>query len=462
MHTYHKSRFTVVITIRYGDTEWAAVYNTLSGAFVLIPREDWTALIHNGAIRSDPATVEHLLQQGILVKVGTDETLVYQNWRLQHVYSPSTIKSKMIVSRRCNMRCKYCLIDKESRDMKSEVAGEIDKFFLGVIREARPLMVSDEAGGTETMLNAGVLIESATRRFHFCQGLGIPYNLSMITNGTLLDRHTIERLIEVGLARVRVSVAGPARIHDALRPFKGGGGTHGIIMRNLAAISGLVPIMIECQYDSASRDYEDVPEMFDDFDLYGIAVDRVRFCPILRTRTNSPFQSGFGDPQIYLCLIAEAKKRGYSQFDHTPSNRCAADFRYNYVFDTGGELMPCPALQGGELAYGHARTGIDFIAESQLLMRKLPDKCLNDCSLLGVCGGGCRAQALVTGGDFNGIDCRYDTLLVFLEAYIREKAEETLASTGEEAITHDRKPAPEAYLIGGRMSEHRQKHPTDR
>lgn len=431
MVSFQKSRFTIDIPIVHGGQKFSAVYHTLSEASLLIPGEDWTAILNGGGGGCDPATTEHLCEQGILVRDGTDETAVYENWKLQHVYSPSTIKSKMIVTRRCNMRCTYCMIDKEALSMSSETARQIDRFYLGLIRDARPLAVSDEAGGAETMLNVGVLIESATRRFCFCEGLGIPYSLSMVTNGSLLDRCSIERLAEVGLNRVRVSIAGPARIHDALRPFKGGGGTYEIIMRNLAAISGLVPIMIECQYDSTSPDHEAIPEMFDDFGRYGIAVDKVRFCPILPTRTDSPFQSGIGDPEIYLRLSREARKRGYAQFDVPPSNRCAADFRYDYVFDTGGEIIPCPALQGGELAYGDVRKGVDFVAESQILMRKLPDKCLHDCELLPVCMGGCRHQALATKGDFNGIDCRYDTLRVSLESYIREKAEETLSSGGQ-------------------------------
>ena len=431
MHRFYKSRFVKDIPIFHCGMEFIAIYHTLSEAFLILPHQDWEAILESGGIGCDLETLEYVCGQGILVRSDTDETLVYENWKLQHVYNPKTIKSKILISRQCNMCCRYCLIDKEARDMSSGTAREIDKFYLGVIREARPLAVSDEAGGAETMLNARVLIESATRRFYFCEGLGIPYSLSMVTNGTLIDRRTIERLAAVGLNMIRVSIAGPARVHDALRPFKGGGGTYEIIMRNLAAIAGLVSIQIECQYDSASPDHEAIPEMFDDFDRYGVAVNKVHFCPILPTRTDSPFQSGIGDPEIYLRLTAEARKRGYAQFDEPPSSRCAAEFRYYYVFDTGGEIIPCPALQGGELAYGDVRKGVDFVAESQILMRKLPDKCLHECELLPVCMGGCRQQALVTQGDFNGIDCHRETLRVFLESYIREKAEETLASGGE-------------------------------
>lgn len=428
MYPYSKSRFTIEVDIIHRGAELSAIYNTLSGALVLCSRDDWAAILHNGG---DPAARERLNEQGILKAPGTDETQLYHNWKLQHVYSPGTIKSRMIVTRRCNMRCRYCLIDKEARDMTSETAEEIDKFYLGVIREAHPFAVCDEAGGAETMLNPGVLIESATRRFYFCEGLGIPYSLSMVTNCSLVDRRTIERLRTVGLKMIRVSIAGPARIHNALRPFKDGGGTYEIVLRNLAAVSDLVSIMIECQYDSASNDHEAIPEMFDDFEHHGVKIDKIRFCPILPTRTDSPFQSGIGDPEIYLRLTREARNRGYTQFDVPPSNRCAADVRYHYVFDTNGEIVPCPALQGAEFACGDVRKGVNFVEESKLLMRRLPDKCLNECELLPLCMGGCRQQALATRGDFHGINCLHDSLRMFLESYVREKAEEALAAEGD-------------------------------
>ena len=74
------------------------------------------------------------------------------------------------------------------------------------------------------------------------------------------------------------------------------------------------------------------------------------------------------------------------------------------------------------MAYGHVTTGVDFVAESQLLKRKLPHKCLNECPILPICMGGCRLQALVNGHGFNGIDCHDEIHRLFLEEYIRERA----------------------------------------
>jgi radical SAM protein with 4Fe4S-binding SPASM domain len=193
-------------------------------------------------------------------------------------------------------------------------------------------------------------------------------------------------------------------------------------MENLQAISGLTPITIECQYDSGALDYMRLPEMMDDFVARDIAVENIAFTPILQRRGEGQYDSGMGDPRRSLFLKQEAGKRGYPVNDEAPSNACMADFRSRFIFDTDGSIIPCPSLQSGEMAYGHVTKGIDFIAESQLLKRKLPDRCLLQCELLPICMGGCRLQALVNQKDFSGIDCHYETYRLFLEDYIRERA----------------------------------------
>jgi radical SAM protein with 4Fe4S-binding SPASM domain len=137
-----------------------------------------------------------------------------------------------------------------------------------------------------------------------------------------------------------------------------------------------------------------------------------------------------GDVEIFLFLKQAAVQHGVPVSDSAPSNACMTDFRSILVFDTDGSIIPCPSLQGGEMAYGTVLTGIDFVAESQVLNRKLPDQCLNQCELLPLCMGGCRLQALTRHNDFNGIDCHYDTYRRLLEDYIRAKASAVLFQDG--------------------------------
>lgn len=398
------------------------LYHTLTGAFSIICEKDWSAITNNSNVPTDPNAIETLCEQGILAAEGEDEVIVFEAWRNQYVHDFTTMKSKVLVTRKCNNRCLYCIIDPEAKEMSRETARLMDGFYIDMIKKKNPLQVQDDFLGGEPFLNTKIILESAQRRFFFCEGKKIDYGFTITTNGTLVSKSVILEMKTIGLSAIRVSLAGPAYIHDRLRPSSNNEKTYAKIMENLESISGLIPIGIECQYDSGTLDFQSIPEMLDDFTQRNIQIENIAFTPILPQRGKNLFDSGMGDPRIFLYLKHEASKRGYPMNDQAPSNACMADFRSTIVFDTDGSIIPCPSLQGSEMSYGHVATGIDFVAESRLLKRNLPDKCINECELLPICFGGCRLQALIQQEDFSGIDCHYDAYRLFLEDYIREKA----------------------------------------
>lgn len=429
MSGYRQSRFALDLPIEGREDELSAVYNTLTEALVLMPAAQWTNIV-DADPGADPETIEQLTQQGILVREGVDEAVVFKEWMQRHVHDFGTMRSKVLVTRRCNNQCTYCIIDSEAADMSARTAREMDEFYLEQVESNHPRQVQDDYLGGEPLLNLDVIIESASRRFYFCKGRGIDYGFTMTTNGTLITPAVTAKLKTVGLTAVRVSLAGPAPVHDELRPSAGGGKTYEKILKNIEKISGSVPVRIECQYDAGARDFMRIPEMLEDMNSRNIRVEDIAFTPILEKRGESGFCAGMGDVEMFLFLKQEAAQRGFAVSENAPSNACMTDFRCIYVFDTDGSIIPCPSLQGGEMAYGNVLTGIDFVAESQLLKRKLPDQCLNQCELLPVCMGGCRLQALTRHNDFNGIDCHYDTYRSLLEEYIRAKAAAALSQDG--------------------------------
>lgn len=428
MATYKKSKYTVEIPIDDNGDIRTCLYHTLTGAFSLMRKEDWSVLMDNPGVPTDHSTIEILCRQGILVAENEDEIALFKAWRNQYVYDFTTIKSKVLVTRKCNNRCLYCILDAEAKEMSRETARLMDEFYIDIIKKNNPSQVQDDFLGGEPLLNPNIILESAQRRFFFCEGKGIDYGFSITTNGTLVSKSIISEMKTVGLTGIRVSLAGPAHIHDCLRPSAKNEKTYTRIMENLESISGLTPIGIECQYDSGTLDFQCIPEMLDDFIQRKIEIENIAFTPILPRRGKNRFNSRLGNPGIFLYLKHEASKRGYPMNDQAPSNACMVDFHSIIIFDTDGSIIPCPSLQGSEMSYGHVTTGIDFAAESRLLRRSLPDKCLNKCELLPICFGGCRLQALIHQKDFSGIDCQYDAYRLFLEDYIREKAIAVLSS----------------------------------
>jgi uncharacterized protein len=432
MSLLNKSRFTIEVPIkRRGGEEILALYHTMTRAFVLIPERQWSYALSDPVAPADPSAMDLLYDQGFLVRETTDETMLFETWMQQYVHDFSTLKSKVLVTRKCNNRCRYCILDPEAKEMSPETARAMDQFYIETIREKNPQRVEDDYLGGEPLLNPGIILDSAARRFYYCLGRGIEYGFVITTNGRLIRPSVIADMKEVGLTGLRVSLAGPAAVHDNLRPSKTNGKTYEVILQNLEAVSGMVPISIECQYDSGAFDFLSYPEMLDDFVERGIAIEDITFTPILPRRGKSAFQSGTGDPRILLYLSEEAEKRGFPQDREAPANACMADFRARFVFDADGSIIPCPSLQGGEMAYGHVTTGVDFVAESELLKRKLPDKCLNQCPMLPICMGGCRLQALTRGNGFNGIDCHREIQRLFLDEYIRHMASAVSVQEGQ-------------------------------
>jgi radical SAM protein with 4Fe4S-binding SPASM domain len=385
------SRFTVALALPRNDLPQVCLYHTLSGALALVPARVWESV---AAGRPDPGDAIHLNTlhgQGLVVSPDLDEDDLFRHWMQQYVHDYTNMRSKVLVTRRCNLRCAYCIIEPEAGQMSSATARAMDAWYLGRIARRRPRRVRDDYLGGEPLLNPSIILESAERRHLFCRGMGVDYGFSITTNGTLLDAALVKRLQAVGLTRIRVSMAGPQAVHDRLRCLPGGVPTYARIADNLAALENRVPILIECQYDAATDDYRQVPGLLDDFAQRGIALENIAFTPILARRHDNHFSCGVGDPSKFLYLQSEALKRGYPQLDEPPQSGCMADLRSVLVFDTDGSIIPCPSVQGGEMAYGHVSRGVDFTAESQLIHRRLPDRCQR-CELLPMCLGaaGCR------------------------------------------------------------------------
>lgn len=434
MQALKQSRFAVAVPVKTGPSpadELLALYQTMTRGFVLLEADDWNALSdlpRTGKTNRLPADeiIDYLCAQGFLLPAEADETAVFESWKQQQVHDFTTLTSKVNVTRKCNNRCTYCILDPEAREMSHKTTWEMDEFYIQLMRDHRTLKVMDDYLGGEPLLKPEIILASAARRRHYCAKHDIDYHFTVTTNGTLLTPAIVSRLMGVGLGGIRVSLAGPADIHDKLRPCKHPGGTYAHILKNMRSVSGLVPLSVECQYDSGAVDYLRLPEMLDDLKRYDIAVDQVKFNPIMKKRGPSQFNCGLGDPEIALKLMKIAAEQGYGGEREEPSSLCRADFRAMFVFDTDGSIIPCPSLRNGEMAYGHVSQGVDFIAESQLLKRNLPDKCLQQCDLLPICMGGCRQQALVYDNDFSGIHCQYETQRLFLEDYIRDMAQNAL------------------------------------
>ena len=134
------------------------------------------------------------------------------------------------VTNRCNLKCKMCWFHGENgigdRYRDSEMTTEE---ILELINQLAAYRSHVYFGGGEPFIREDFLAILA-----HVKSLALP--ISFTTNGTLLDTNKIEKITELGVDEINVSIDGPEELHDKLR----GQGNFKKVMSN-------VQYLLECK-----------------------------------------------------------------------------------------------------------------------------------------------------------------------------------------------------------------------
>ena len=151
----------------------------------------------------------------------------------------------------CNYRCSYCSYgntysytrNHSYKTMPWEVIkGAID-FYLPRTTEYLKNTKKDIGigfyGGESLLEKKNIFRAIEYIRGHY-KDLFSKISFNMTSNGSLLDKNTIEKLMEYNFS-LTISLDGPKNIHDRYRVFKNGGGTFDVIMNNLNLLKETYP-----------------------------------------------------------------------------------------------------------------------------------------------------------------------------------------------------------------------------
>ncbi len=434
MHTINPvpSRYLVEHETAWDGTPWTVLFHSLNRGLKILEPSIWRDFQSGRMDGRHRPLFQELCEMGFLVSPSLDETRLLSNWRYSRFLDTRSMTFKIQVTEACNLRCVFCIQEgmKGPVHMSDETSRRCAALIEELIESRRPDSIKIMITGGEPLLNFES-IQTLGALVHFCRGRGVDVEFSLTTNGVLLDRSTARNLSRLGMHTVRVSLFGPPDLHDRHRVFEGGRGSYDLIERNLVEASEFLTFRPAIQYDEDTSDYLRYPELFDrllDVGLGG-SVHDMEFGALLPReldfdRRARPDCSGPSRPDIYFFLEQEARKRGFRELGPPPSVGCLANRRGSLVIDVNGNLISCPGVSHEwhpELTYGNVYRGVDFTAESQIIAPPLPDGC-GECSLAGLCDGGCRQQALVGSGTFHGVFCSKE----YLESVIRQYMEDTV------------------------------------
>jgi Fe-coproporphyrin III synthase len=154
------------------------------------------------------------------------------------------------VTKRCNLRCVHCYSHSEDRSYAGELSLDEGKALIEDLAEfGSPVMLFS---GGEPLIRPDILqlIRYATEK-------GMRAVVS--TNGTLITEALAEKLKEIGLSYVGISLDGLEEVHDT---FRGIPGTFGRVMDAIGHCQA-AGLKVGLRFTINKRNFQDIPGIFD-------------------------------------------------------------------------------------------------------------------------------------------------------------------------------------------------------
>lgn len=429
------------------DDGSVALYHSLRMKPVYLSREAfeslqaWLASSFCNAFEDAPSAIYNevleLKKWKILSRNEGEDEKVLEFIKSQ-IPEPAISVCYMILSEQCNLACKYCFLgnnDQEKRshfslqNMSAETADKAIAFFLRQLNNSGLDFEKEKAVvifyGGEPLVNYPILVHIAEKLIQLQKTEHCLKNLemSMVTNGLLLDDKKIQKLKALGVG-VAISVDGFTEQENAMRVDQGGKTVFNKILEKIARCQALglnITLSVTLSEETIKnreniirllRQYNigalgfNIMMSSDTFvlpDSYSDAAARYIIDEFVQLR-----ELGIYEDRIMRKLDAFSKAKVYfsdcaatsgGQIVIAPDGQigichgCLQDKKY-FVSDVDDETFDC-------------KSNATYIEWSQLTPVN-HEECL-DCPALGICGGGCplNAMYLKKGNTIHSIDTRF-------------------------------------------------------
>lgn len=402
---------------RYG---WF-LHNTLTGIMLELDESHNTAAasLRNGLPAAEPLIdggfITALEEHGFLAEP-SEEKLKLMELRYQRnaaCFSTGYVGLTICPTLACNFACPYCFEHSQSdatvmdnRTIEALIA------FIKKHNDARHLSVS-WYGGEPTL--AFSVIETLTEKF--IEAFPDYADAGIVTNGYLLDQAKIERLDDLRITSVQITLDGSEQTHNQRRTLRNGGATYEQILHN-------IDLLMDSGWkgNCAIRVNVDKTNRHEYVTLHKELLRRYkgRNLSVYPGHVNT-FEGHDYDQQCGICNSdwSNFQFDGYRKDGITPRggffpasgahNTCIATSHQGYVVGPKGELYKCWEDVGKQdMVIGSVHEE-PFLTSPELLTRYTigtdphsDSECL-ECKVFPVCGGGCvnkrmRVQQFGEGG----------------------------------------------------------------
>ncbi|GMQ63906.1 radical SAM/SPASM domain-containing protein [Vallitalea maricola] len=401
-----------------GDRKGEIFYNTLTGAKMFV-NENQLSRIKNGKCISQ---LEFLKDKGFIIEDNCDEDKI--TYKALTRFKP-TYNLTLITTYDCNMMCPYCF----EENTTSSLAYMDITVGKKVIERIENKIVNDKIEklniaftGGEPLLNFDIIENFLLLLTKLLVKYDkIIYNISLITNGTLLNDYIVNQLKKYNLKGVQVTVDGIKSRHDGLRPSKDGTSSFDKIINSIEKYAKVIPFAIRTNYHYGEENIllEWIDYLDHNMGDYKKNIS-LKFRNIMDTN-NYSYSRNKNSNTIIGKIFQYGFNKGFNILEGSICDKCRIHSNNSEYIDCFGDIYRCFMFAGNknfvigninELEYNEKKLVFDNL--------KVWENCIK-CPLVAICAGGCRYEALVSKGNINKKVCDYQNKLTGLQYYLKSK-----------------------------------------
>lgn len=360
---------------------------------------------------------------------------------MEYSYPPIT-SVMLVLTHACNLRCRYCFVQQEPETMSLQTAKDAVRFLIDNCKDSA--VPSINFFGGEPMLCWDSIIVPLTK--YIREELKVPFQLSMTTNGTLLnfDRIAFMKHYNIGML---FSIDGDQATQDYNRPSADGSGSFNdlhdlisIIAKEFHSTFRMTVIPKTCSNlfhdimfakQSGFRSFFAIPNVFEDWnkDAWNTLCGEIRkyteyFIECYQSGSEPIRFSRFEEALKQITKINKAVACNTCRERCEAAYKCGLGTNRSASIHPNGDIYACQEMTSNEGSnsifwIGNIYSGVSIDRRKQLadLFEKskvIGDNCFS-CKLNRICKGGCVANNYLVTGDINilpKIYCKWKQLLL--------------------------------------------------
>jgi uncharacterized protein len=386
---------------KYGNL----LYNSLTNTFAELDNGTYNELLkikdnpNTYDLSSNPGLYLQLMQTKILFEDNEEEDIwnIMKLRRNQSNYSNQSLGLTIAPTRECNFNCSYCYEEfRKPIYMSDETEDKIIEFIKRFGKLAR---IHITWYGGEPLLDFNRIISLTAK----IKNLEIPLSAGIVTNGYLLDENVIDKLEDLKINHMQITLDGSEATHNKRRPHIHSGDSFSKIVQNIERLIEKWDYKLSLRVNIDKTNIDEYAKVYELFSakfkgkkakVYpGIVADDHQH-PDLRCSINRKEEVEF--------MVRQYKEYGIKDLDFYPRNEysgCVATGSNGFVIGPEGELYKCWNDLGLEnrvvgSIYPYKEWNLKLLSRYMVGVDPMSDEKCRECFYIPICGGGCPNQRL--------------------------------------------------------------------